>query len=102
MLGDSTMDDVLLTQAFTGMNTSFLLPSIEAAGLDPATLDHNADVASARAQYGGSAYSDTSCPRRLKDIWSAGHSVSGVAVVPDKQLTGLHTDIEVNTSRAPP
>lgn len=99
MLVDSTMDDVLLTQAFTGMNTSFLLPSIEAAGLDPATLDHNADVASARAQYGGSAYSDTSGPRRWKDIWSAGHSVSGVSDVPatreivDQTLREFNGDI---------
>lgn len=79
MLVDSTMDDVLLTQAFTGMNTSFLLPSIRAAGLDPDSLDHNADVAAARAQYGGTQTEETSGPRRWKDIWSAGHSVSGVA-----------------------
>lgn len=82
MLIDSTMDDVLLTQAFTGMNTSFLIPSIRAAGLDPDALDHTADVTSARAQYGGSATSQTAGPRRWKDIWSAGHSVSGVTHVP--------------------
>lgn len=79
MLVDSTIDDVLLTRAFTGMNTSFLLPSIEAAGLDPDSLDHDADVATARAQYGSSAMSDTSGPRRWTDIWSAGHTVSGVS-----------------------
>ena len=81
MLVDSSMDDVLLTRAFTGMDTSFLLPSIHAAGLDPAMLDHDADVAAARAQYGGSANSETTGPRRWKDIWSAGHSVSGVSHV---------------------
>lgn len=50
---DSTMDDVIRTRAFTGMDASFLLPSICAAGLDPATLDDDADVAGARARYGG-------------------------------------------------
>lgn len=76
MLVASTLDDVLLTSAITGLPTSILRPSLEAVGLDPENLpergaiDVAADISvEAREQ-----------PRakKWKDIWSAGHSVSGV------------------------
>ncbi len=80
MLVDSRLDDVLLTRAFTGLETNMLRPSISAAGLDPDNLpvrgaiDISKDInASAR---------DKPDPKRWKDIWSAGHSVSGVSDVP--------------------
>src|SRR5258708_23121277 len=38
MLVESGMDDVMLTQAFTGLDTNMLRPSSIAAGLDPSTL----------------------------------------------------------------
>jgi nitronate monooxygenase len=38
MLVASTADDILLTRAFTGLQTNMLRPSIEAAGLDPDDL----------------------------------------------------------------
>ena len=38
MLVASTADDILLTTAFTGLQTNMLRPSIEAAGLDPDDL----------------------------------------------------------------
>src|SRR5438270_8162233 len=38
MLVDSSADDILLTTAFTGLQTSMLKPSIVAAGLDPDDL----------------------------------------------------------------
>lgn len=78
MVVDSSIDDVIRTRAFTGMDTSFLVPSIVRAGLDPRGLDEDSDIAAARARYGGSGTSNSEGPRRWKDIWSAGHSVSGV------------------------
>ncbi len=38
MVVKSRLDDVLLTKAFTGLETNMLRPSIEAAGLDPDNL----------------------------------------------------------------
>src|ERR1700722_15018978 len=38
MLVESGMDDVMLTQAFTGLDTNMLRPSMIAAGLDPSSL----------------------------------------------------------------
>jgi len=79
MLVASSADDVLLTTAFTGLQTNMLKPSIVAAGLDPDELPargaidigKDIDVAAREAR-----------PKRWRDIWSAGHSTSGVTDVP--------------------
>ncbi len=76
MLVESSMDDVLLTQAFTGLDTSMLKPSIIAAGLDPASLPPRVSAEEAAKNFSHEALRPG--PRRYKDIWSAGHSVSGV------------------------
>ena len=76
MLVDSTLDDVMLTKAFTGLDASMLRPSIVAAGLDPANLDESVSEARARETFGGKNAADG--PRRWIEVWSAGHSVSGV------------------------
>jgi nitronate monooxygenase len=79
MLVESSADDVLLTTAFTGLQTNMLKPSIVAAGLDPDNLpprgaiDIGKDIdIAAREQR----------PKRWRDIWSAGHATSGVTDVP--------------------
>jgi nitronate monooxygenase len=74
MLVDADLDDVLLTKAFTGLETNMLRPSILAAGLDPAALPERVSVEQANAAHG----SGGAGPARWRDVWSAGHSVSGV------------------------
>jgi nitronate monooxygenase len=74
MLVESGMDDVMLTSAFTGLPANMLSPSIRAAGLDPKRLDESINEERARAEFSG----DRAGPRRWRDIWSAGHTVSGV------------------------
>src|SRR6476620_1364642 len=78
MLVASGADDILLTTAFTGLQTNMLRPSIAAAGLDPdnlparGTIDIGKDIdIGARERR----------PARWRDIWSAGHSTSGVTEV---------------------
>ena len=78
MLVESVADDILLTRAFTGLETNMLRPSIIAAGLDPANLPaHGAIDIGKDISIEGRA----NRPARWKDIWSAGHSVSGVDAV---------------------
>ncbi len=89
MLVDSRLDDGLLTRAFTGLDTNMLRPSILAAGLDPASLAAPTPE-DARKVFGE--------PRRFcaggarwVDVWSAGHTVSGVdAVRPAAELIESH------------
>jgi nitronate monooxygenase len=79
MLVESSLDEVVLTAAFTGLPASILAPSIRAVGLDPAALDESIAPDDAAALYGARA--EGAGPRRWTEIYSAGHSVSGVAAV---------------------
>ncbi|MFZ0681079.1 NAD(P)H-dependent flavin oxidoreductase [Candidatus Binatus sp.] len=76
MLVDFGMDDVMLTQAFTGLDTNMLRPSMIAAGLDPSSLPPRVSNEEAAKKFSSMAVVEG--PRRYKDIWSAGHSISGV------------------------
>lgn len=78
MLAASSADDVLLTSAFTGLQTNMLRPSIEQAGLDPDDLPARGAIDIGQDIDIGTRESR---PKRWKDIWSAGHSVSGVTEV---------------------
>jgi nitronate monooxygenase len=80
MLVESRLDDVLLTRAFTGLETNMLRPSIAAAGLDPDDLPMRGAIDIAKDI--NVAERERSNAKRWKDIWSAGHSVSGVSDVP--------------------
>src|SRR6202451_15722 len=76
MLVESGMDDVMLTQAFTGLDTNMLTPSMIAAGLGPRTVSPAGSGERAAKKFSSMAVVEG--PRRYKDIWSAGHSISGV------------------------
>ena len=78
MLVDSSLDDVMLTRAVTGLETNMLKPSLIAAGVNPEELSGkqvtvNKDTA---------ALASSGQPKQWKDVWSAGHTVSQVADVP--------------------
>ena len=79
MIVASELDDIVLTSALSGLPSSILRPSLAAAGLDPDDLPSGMSESTASALYGSGGASG---PRRWTDIWSAGHSVSGVRDVP--------------------
>jgi nitronate monooxygenase len=81
MLVNSSLDDVMRSSAFTGLESNTLRPSVIAAGLDPNNLPTNLSEERAAELYG----SGSAGPKRWRDIWSAGHSVSGVASIPSTQ-----------------
>jgi nitronate monooxygenase len=78
MLVASSADDILLTTAFTGLQTNMLRPSIVAAGLDPEDLPQRGAIDIGKDIDIGARETR---PERWKDIWSAGHSTSGVTGV---------------------
>lgn len=89
MVGESSADDVILTSAFTGLPTSMLAPSLRNAGLDTRSLDEKVTPAQAAELFGGQG----SGPARWSQLWSAGHSVSGVnEVVSVAELTNRLAD----------
>ncbi|UZE50826.1 nitronate monooxygenase [Rhodopseudomonas sp. P2A-2r] len=91
MLVVSSADDILLTTAFTGLQTNMLRPSIVAAGLDPEALPARGAIDIAEDIDVGAR---DGRPARWRDIWSAGQSTSGVnSIVSVAELVG-HTAIE--------
>lgn len=77
MIVDARLDDIVLTRAFTGLETNMLKASIEAAGLDPADLPARGMIDVAK-----DLDPDSRQKRRWRDIWSAGHTAGSVHDVP--------------------
>jgi nitronate monooxygenase len=84
MIVDSHLDDIHLTNMLgNGLQTNMMRKSIVAAGLDPNDYGVEARPFTGMALPGGNAAPAPAAdgPRRYRDIWSAGHSVSGVREV---------------------
>ncbi len=71
MLVESTQEDIILTDAFSGVMCNMLKPSIKKAGLDPDTLVKKDQVNFDSMQR------DTNA-KAWRDIWSAGHGVGAI------------------------
>lgn len=97
MLVRSGLDDVLLTRAFTGLETNMLRPSIAAAGLDPDNLPSRGAIDIAKDI--NAAERERPDSKRWKDIWSAGHAVSGVSDVPSVAELVERTAAEYRAAR---
>ncbi|WP_420491787.1 NAD(P)H-dependent flavin oxidoreductase, partial [Neobacillus drentensis] len=71
MLVESTQEDILLTDAFSGVMCNMLVPSIKKAGLDPESLVKKDQVNFDSMQRESNA-------KAWRDIWSAGHGVGAI------------------------
>ena len=71
-LVDSSSDDIVLSNLFTGVHGNYLKPSIVAAGLDPDNLPES-DVSKMSFGSGGS-----SSAKAWKDIWGCGQGISAI------------------------
>ncbi|WP_301107155.1 nitronate monooxygenase [Sporosarcina sp.] len=69
MVVEAEFDDIVMTDAFTGVHANMLRPSIEKAGLDPEKLKPKATINFSDPQAGTKAW---------KNIWSAGHGIESV------------------------
>lgn len=72
MLTHSTAEDILYTDAFSGVHANYLIPSLKKNHIDPSTLKKKETVDLAHMVD----------PKAWKDIWSAGH---GVTVIKETQ-----------------
>ena len=71
-LVDSSSDDIVLSNLFTGVHGNYLKPSIVAAGLDPDNLPES-DVSKMSFGSGGS-----SSAKAWKDIWGCGEGIAAI------------------------
>jgi nitronate monooxygenase len=98
MLVASNADDIVLTTAFTGLQTNMLRPSIVAAGLDPDDLPQRGAIDIGKDIDIGARENR---PARWRDIWSAGHSASGVTEVMAVDDLVAHTVAEYRAAASP-
>ncbi|MBM3389184.1 MAG: nitronate monooxygenase [Betaproteobacteria bacterium] len=75
---DSTSDDIVYSNLFTGVHGNYLKPSVRNAGLDPDQLPQSDP---SKMNFGGDAR------KAWKDIWGCGQGIGAVkAVVPTRVL----------------
>lgn len=72
MVVASEFEDILMTDAFTGVDANMLKPSMVRAGLDPKNLGAKKTIDFSNPQ------GDT---KAWKDIWAAGHGINAVTKV---------------------
>ncbi|MET3289060.1 UNVERIFIED_CONTAM: nitronate monooxygenase [Brevibacillus sp. OAP136] len=72
MLRQATLEDLLYTDAFSGVKANYLVPSIRGAGLDPDALQKKAEMDFTFVKADGTG------AKAWKDIWSAGQGVGAV------------------------
>lgn len=75
MLQEATLDDLVYTDAFSGVPANYLVPSIRRAGLDPQQLQRKAEMDFSFVKADGSG------AKAWKDIWSAGQGVGSIKTV---------------------
>lgn len=79
MLVESTLDDLIYTDAFSGVKANYLIPSIKKTGLNIEELTKKESVDFSNM--------DNSNAKAWKDIWSAGQGVSTIdKIIPTAQV----------------
>lgn len=66
MVTDASIEDILYTDAFSGLNANYLIPSIMKAGLDPSDLKKKENVEVSKDL------------KAWKDAWGAGQGVGSI------------------------
>ncbi len=72
MLAESTFEDLIYTDAFSGVKANYLIPSIKKAGLNPDDLVKKEAMDFSYSQV------NQSDAKAWKNIWSAGQGVGGI------------------------
>lgn len=70
MIVDATSDDVVYSNAFTGVHGNYLVASIRAAGLDPANL--------VQSDPSKMSFADGIIRKPWRDIWAGGHGIGAI------------------------
>jgi nitronate monooxygenase len=75
MIVDSSAEDILYSNLFTGVHGNYLRPSVVAAGLDPNNLPESDP---SKMNFGSGGNTDA---KAWKDIWGCGQGIGAVAAV---------------------
>jgi nitronate monooxygenase len=84
MIVESTSDDIVYSNLFTGVHGNYLRGSILNAGLDPDNLPVSDPSA---MSFGAGSDGEISAKKAWKDIWGCGQGIGAVdAVLPAREL----------------
>jgi nitronate monooxygenase len=70
ILFESTIEDIIYTDVFSGVPANYLIPSLQRVGMDPKQLPTKEAFNLSNANHNGI--------KAWKDIWSAGHGVGAI------------------------
>ncbi len=79
---ETTAADIVYTPAISGVNANFIRQSIEAAGLDLATMEAPKSIDFGAELDEANSNEKTQHAKPWKDIWSAGHGVGSIDDIP--------------------
>lgn len=90
MIVDSSIDDVIYTDAFSGVNANYLIPSIKRAGLDPTNLAKKEDI----------NFDKLNDPKvkAWKDVWGAGQGVGSINKI--QSVAEIVEELQVSYEKA--
>src|SRR5262249_28707613 len=84
MITNSSAEDIVYSNLFTGVHGNYLKPSIFAAGMDPENLPTSDPT---KMSFGTDASGERAKPKAWKEIWGSGQGVGSIAkVVPAAEL----------------
>ncbi|QQK76443.1 nitronate monooxygenase [Salicibibacter cibarius] len=73
MIVESSIEDIIYTDAFSGVNANYLIPSIQNAGLDPNNLQKKEEINFSELR--------NKEVKAWKDVWGAGQGVGSIREV---------------------
>jgi len=86
MITNSSAEDIVYSNLFTGVHGNYLKPSIMAAGMDPDNLPTSDP---SKMSFGTDASGERAKPKAWKEIWGSGQGVGSVAkILPAAELIG--------------
>ena len=93
-LVDSSADDIVLSNLFTGVHGNYLKPSIIAAGMDPDNLPESDP---SKMNFGSGGNSDA---KAWKDIWGCGQGIGAVKAVVSAQELVDKIEAQYNAAKS--
>ena len=93
-LVDSSADDIVLSNLFTGVHGNYLKPSIIAAGMDPDNLPESDP---SKMNFGSGGNSDA---KAWKDIWGCGQGIGAVKAVLSAQELVDRIEAQYNAAKS--
>ncbi|NAZ18107.1 nitronate monooxygenase, partial [Glutamicibacter soli] len=90
MIVESSIEDIIYTDAFSGVNANYLIPSIVKAGLDPNQLEKKQEINFEKL--------DNPEVKAWKDVWGSGQGIGAIDKV--QSIERIVSELEESYTKA--